>query len=43
MIRKVDAIEIINEVKEAVGKWKNIAIRLQVPKSEMDMFEKRFR
>ena len=43
MIKKEDAENIIQEVLAAVSKWENLAILLQIPGREMDMFKERFK
>lgn len=43
MIKKEDAESIIQEVQAAVSKWENLAILLQIPGREMDMFKERFK
>ncbi len=42
MLDKVTAHRIINEVIKAVGGWKKIANRLQIPPSEINLFSSRF-
>jgi serine/threonine-protein kinase HipA len=42
MISHDAACSIINEVEEAVSTWRSIATRLQIPKSEMEMFADKF-
>lgn len=42
MIERKTAVEIIKEVVNAFAVWKQLAIRLQIPKPEMDMFSSRF-
>ena len=43
MIKKEDAENIIQEVQAAVSKWENLAIQLQIPGREIDMFKERFK
>lgn len=43
MIKKEMAKNIIQEVQAAVCKWKNLAIQLQIPNREMDIFKDRFK
>ena len=43
MIKKEDAENIIQEVQAAVSKWEKLAIQLQIPGREMDMFKERFK
>ena len=43
MIKKEDAENIIQEVQAAVSKWEKLAILLQIPGREMDMFKERFK
>lgn len=43
MIKKEDAENIIREVQAAVSKWEKLAILLQIPGREMDMFKERFK
>ena len=43
MIKKEMAKNIIQEVQSAVCKWKNLAIQLQIPNREMDIFKDRFK
>ena len=43
MIDKKEAERIINEVKVGVKPWRSIAIRLGIPKREMDVFEQVFK
>ena len=43
MIKKEVAENIIQEVQAAVNKWENLAIQLQIPGREMDMFKERFK
>jgi len=42
MLDKKQCTEIIQEVISAVKSWKTLAIQLQIPKSEMDIFSSRF-
>lgn len=42
MVERKTAVEIIKEVVNALAKWKQLAMRLQIPKPEMDMFSSRF-
>lgn len=39
MIGKDEALVIINEVKSGVNKWKSIAVRLAIPRREIEFFE----
>jgi hypothetical protein len=43
MIKKKDAENIIQEVQAAVSKGEKLAILLQIPGREMDMFKERFK
>ena len=43
MIKKEDVENIIQKVQAAVSKWENLAILLQIPGREMDMFKERFK
>ena len=43
MIKKEMAKNIIQEVQATVCKWKNLAIQLQIPNREMDIFKDRFK
>lgn len=43
MIKKEMAKNIIQEVQAAVCKWKNLAIQLQIPNREMNIFKDRFK
>lgn len=43
MIKKEMAKNIIQEVQTAVCNWKNLAIQLQIPAREMDIFKDRFK
>lgn len=42
MIGKEEARKIIAEVKEGVRNWRKVAVRLGIPKREMDVFEQVF-